>query len=290
MAQHIVTKPNAAFKSESGRLEVHQVPAWEDNLIWLIRYNEQGDCAVVDGPEAGPVLEYCEAHGLTLTTVLNTHTHGDHIGINRDLNKRGLLEGMRVVGGAKVAGSIPGLSEPVKDGDPILLGQVGGEALLTEGHIDGHISYVFEDLLFCGDALFGGGCGYLFDGPPVKMHESLNKLSDLPSHTKVCCAHEYTQDNLTFAWSVESDNASLRERIQRVWALREDGCSSVPSTIGEELATNPFLRHGSSSLREKVRQALPEEPFDNSADIFRATRLLKDKKIYREGLEPPLPI
>ena len=289
MKQHVVTKPKAPFTSQSGKLEVHQVPAWEDNLVWLIRYDDAGHCAAVDGPEPGPILDYCQRHGLTLTTILNTHTHGDHVGINRGLDRLGHLAAMRVVGPAKVSEAVPGITERVSEGDTVVLGDVQGKVMLTEGHINGHISFVFEDLLFCGDTLFGAGCGYLFDGPPEAMYESLSRLGQLPGDTKVCCAHEYTEDNLRFAWSVEPGNTDLAERIDRVWHVREAGESSVPSTIAEEVATNPFLRQHSKPLRERVAAGLGISAQSSDKDIFAATRQLKDKKAYRDGMNPPFP-
>lgn len=279
--KHAVTKPRPPFLTADGKLEIHQIPVWQDNLVWLIRAPGHPEAAVVDGPEAGPVLEYCEANGLKLTTVLNTHTHFDHIGINNELQERGALASMRVVGPKKVASSVPGINEPVVDHQEVELFGTTGLALLTEGHIDGHISYVFDDVLFCGDTLFAAGCGYLFDGPPAKMHASLKKLAGLPQQTRVCCAHEYTQDNLRFAWSLEPDNPALAARIDSVWALRARGECSVPSTLSEELKTNPFLRFDSPGLKARLAQAMPGVDLSTPEQIFAATRGLKDRKDYR---------
>ena len=254
---HVVTQPTAPFLSRDATLEIHQVPSWQDNLIWLAVCTQTGEAAAVDGPEAAGVLAYCEARGLRLTTLLNTHTHADHVGINRELERMGLLRDMRVVGPGLVASDVPGITELVGEGDSVRLGGATGLVMLTEGHIDGHVSYVFEDVLFCGDTLFGGGCGYLFDGPPAKMHASLGRLAKLPEDTWVCCAHEYTQDNLRFAWSVEPENTWLRDRIGSVWAARSRGESTVPSTIGEERRTNPFMRSDSGDLRRHVERAMP---------------------------------
>jgi len=288
--QHVVTRPTPPFVSRDGRLTVHQVPVWVDNLVWIAVCNETGEAAVVDGPEAGPVLDYCKAHGLRVTTVLNTHTHGDHVGINHDLQRRGLLDGMTVVGPARRAEDVPGLTRAVDDGDLVRVGAVEGRVLLTEGHIDGHVSFVFGDLLFCGDTMFAGGCGRLFDGPPVKMHESLKRLAALSEDTWVCCAHEYTQDNLRFAWSVEPGNAALAERIRRLWALRKDGGCTVPSRIGEERATNPFVRTESAELVASVQAALPDAPLESSLEVFTATRRLKDLGGYKARGNVGLPL
>ncbi|MCA9574164.1 MAG: hydroxyacylglutathione hydrolase [Polyangiales bacterium] len=287
---HVVTSPRAPFTTADGLLEVHQIPAARDNLVWLLRPTGGDEVAAVDGPDASAVLAYCEARGLRLTTILNTHTHGDHIGINRDLAKRGLLDGMRVVGAAATRDAIPGLTEAVSEGDTVRLGDATARVLLTEGHIDGHVSYVFSDALFCGDTLFAGGCGYLFDGPPAKMHASLGRLGQLPEGTRVCCAHEYTEDNLRFAFSVEPDNAALADRIRAVWALRARGECAVPSTVGEELRTNPFLRHHSATLRARVAEALPEQPRDTDEQVFAATRLLKNKGAYKAAGDTGLPL
>jgi hydroxyacylglutathione hydrolase len=281
--------PRAPFLTADGHLEVHQVPAAQDNLVWLLRVMGTDEVAAVDGPDAACALDYCAARGLRLTTILNTHTHPDHIGINRDLAKRGLLHGMRVVGAAATREAIPGLTEAVSDGDVVRLGRAEGSVLLTEGHINGHISYVFSDALFCGDTLFGGGCGYLFDGPPSKMHASLARLARLAPETRVCCAHEYTEDNLRFAFSVEPDNAALAERIRRVWALRARGECSVPSTIAEELATNPFLRHASPTLRSNVAAASPDALVERAEEVFAATRALKNKGAYKAQGDAGLP-
>lgn len=284
---HAVTAPQPPIPLAGGALEVHQVPAWQDNFIWLVVSKARGEAAAVDGPEAAPALDACRALGVRLTTILNTHTHPDHVGINHAL---GDLSSIRVVGPKRKAADVPGLDEPVDEGDALELFGVPVKVMLTEGHIDGHVSYALDGAVFCGDTLFAAGCGYLFDGPPVKMHDSLQRLSALPDDTRVFCAHEYTQDNLRFAWSVEPDNEALRDRIRAAWAVRARGESTVPSTIGLEKATNPFLRPYSTTIRRTVAEAFPGRELATDADVFAATRALKDEKTYRERGDDVLPL
>jgi len=288
--QHVITHPSAPFLAYEGRLTVHMVPAWIDNLIWLVECNETGETAVIDGPDAGGVLDYCEAKGLRLTTILNTHTHADHIGINRDLGRRGLLADLHVIGPGSRATDVPGLDRGVAEGDTLRIGAVEGRVMLTEGHMNGHVSYVFGDLLLCGDTMFAGGCGRLFDGPAPKMFDSLARLAALPDDTWVCCAHEYTQDNLRFAWSVDPQNPELAARIRAVWALRAKGGCTVPSRLAEERRTNPFLRSDAPELIAGVRAAMPAAKLGDPLEVFSATRLLKDGGGYKRRGEEGLPL
>ncbi|MCK6524073.1 hydroxyacylglutathione hydrolase [Myxococcota bacterium] len=264
-----------------GGARVRCVPAHEDNLIWLLELGG-GEAAVVDGPDAEATLSRCAQEGLRLTTVLNTHTHGDHVGLNRDLDRRGLLSGVRVIGPAGAAAAVPGLTDPVTEGDERVLG--GGLRLkvwLTEGHMNGHITFVTDGAIFCGDTLFAGGCGYLFDGPAQKLHDALGRFAALPDDTLVFCAHEYTLDNLRFAAWVEPDNQDLRERLEETTRVRAEGRCTVPSTIGVERATNPFLRHHSPTLRARLAEELPDAPLHDALAVFTATRALKNTARHR---------
>ena len=280
---HVVSVPTPPFRSRSGAFEVHQIPAAEDNLIWLFVCLRTGSAAIVDGPDAEAVLAYAEARGITVSHVLNTHTHGDHIGLNRDLLRRGILPGLTVVGPRKVARDVPGITQAVDDGDTVQVGACSAQVLRTEGHIEGHICFVFEDVLFCGDTLFAGGCGRVFTGDYVAMHAGLTRLAALPGDTRVCCAHEYTEDNLRFAMSVEPANRALAQRYAEVRAIRAEGRCAVPSTIALELATNPMLRASSPELIAHVHEQAPGADLATPRDVFTATRKLKDSGAYKRA-------
>ena len=243
-----------------------------DNLVWLLEDPHTSTAAVVDGPGADAAEALAASRGLRITTILNTHTHGDHVGINRAYARAGRLDEMAVIGAASRADDIPGLTRPVVEGDVVSFGDAVFEVLETPGHIDGHLSFATAGAVFCGDTLFAGGCGYLFDGPPATMFQSLTRLAALPEHTRVCCAHEYTEDNLRFAWTVEAGNEALARRIRTVWTLRAQGACTVPSTIAVERATNPFLRADSPRLRAALETRELVTPGASDAEVFAATR------------------
>ncbi|MEQ1502674.1 MAG: hydroxyacylglutathione hydrolase [Myxococcota bacterium] len=275
---HVVTQRLDPIVTDT--LEVHRVPAATDNLVWVVVDRATGDAAIVDGPSAAEVLPYVEARGIRVVAVWNTHTHGDHVGLNRDLAKRGLLPA-RVVGPAGAAADVPGLTDPVDQGDRVTLGQTVATVWRTDGHLKGHVSFVVDGFVFCGDTLFAGGCGRVLGGTHAELFDSLLRLAELPGDTRVCCAHEYTQDNLRFAWSVEPGNAALRDRIRQVWAIRSAGGCAVPSTIEVERATNPFLRPGAPEIRAVVG--------DGSAlAAFTALRDRKDQGAYKALGDGPL--
>ncbi|MFO0746955.1 MAG: hydroxyacylglutathione hydrolase [Myxococcota bacterium] len=278
---HVVTVLPAPVAIANGALEVLTVPNGQDNLVWLIVHRPSGRAAVVDGIDAAAALATCEREGLALTTVLNTHTHGDHIGINKDLARLGRLADLRVVGPRKAAADVPGLTEPVAGGDTVELFGATCRVIDCEGHIDGHVAYAFDDAVFCGDALFTGGAGRMFVGPPEVYQAGLARLRALPDATLVFCAHEYTADNLRFALSLEPGNARLQQRVEAVAAVRATGRPAVPSTLGEERLTNPFLRWDVPELAAEVRRQSGRDDLDSAVALVAATRALKDSGAYR---------
>ena len=207
---------------------------------------EGGVVAVVDPGDAAPVIAHLEREGLALAAILATHHHGDHVG-----GIRGLLARWPVPVFGPARESIPGRTHALAEGDSIVVPGIGLALSVLDipGHTAGHIAYVGERIVFCGDTLFAAGCGRLFEGTPVQMVSSLDKLSALPEATRVYCGHEYTLANLRFALAVEPGRAALLERQAREQAKRERGQPTLPSTIGEEHATNPFLRTGEATLR-----------------------------------------
>jgi len=244
------------------QLEIHQIPVLSDNYVYLARDTATGACAVVDPAVADPVLEEAARLGWRITHILNTHHHGDHVGGNRAIQA---ATGCTIVGPKADRTRIPGIEVEVDDGDRYALGEAVAEVFFVPGHTRGHIAYWFPDsqALFCGDTLFALGCGRLFEGTPEQMWHSLDKLRALPEDTRVYCAHEYTQANARFALSVDPDNAALRERAKDIDLARARGEPTVPSTLGLERRTNPFLRADDPGLAATVALsgAAPEQVF-----------------------------
>lgn len=232
-------------------LEIHQIPVLNDNYVYLAHDAATGATAVVDPATTDEVFAALEEKGWTLTHILNTHHHMDHVGGNDVIKTR---TGCTIVGPRADAGRIPGIEVEVGDGDTYALGDSVAQVFDVPGHTRGHIAYWFadSDALFCGDTLFALGCGRLFEGTPGQMWASLSKFKALPPQTKVYCAHEYTQSNARFALTVEPDNEALVARAAEIDDLRSRGERTVPSTLGEEFATNPFMRPDSPGLQRAV--------------------------------------
>jgi hydroxyacylglutathione hydrolase len=244
-------------------LRIERIPTLTDNYTYLIVCETTGEAAVVDAPEVDPVLKRVEALGARVTKLLSTHHHFDHSAANPDLAKR---YGAPVFGHASDAGRLPGLSDGLEEGDTVSVGRETARILFIPAHTRGHIAYVFDDsqAVFCGDTLFAAGCGRLFEGTPEMMFTALHeKLGPLPDATRVYCGHEYTESNLAFAAHVEPDNAAVREKRARVRAIRAKAKPdwhdatleemSIPTTIGEERVTNPFLRAADAAELGRIR-------------------------------------
>lgn len=251
-------------------LEILQIPVLKDNYVYLLHEPDSGATAAVDPAVAGPVLEALDARGWRLSHVLNTHHHGDHVGGNLELKA---ATGCAIVGAAGDRHRIPGIDVALKDGEEFRLGSASARMLEVPGHTSGHVAFWFEDdaALFCGDTLFALGCGRLLEGSAEQMWRSLERLRALPPKAKVFCAHEYTQANARFAVTIEPGNTALRERLGRVEALRREGLATVPSSLGEELATNPFLRPESPEIRQGL--GIVQAP---DVEVFAEIRRRKD--------------
>ena len=254
-------------------MKIIQIPLLRDNYAYLIVCEKTNEAAIVDPSEAEPVLRQVEKEKVALKAILNTHHHHDHTGGNPGLLGRRSLE---VYGHMADKGRIPGLTHPLNDGDEVRIGELRGKVLFIPGHTGGHIAYLFENKLFCGDTLFVAGCGRLFEGTAEQMHDSLTKLRQLPEDTLVYCGHEYTEKNIQFALTLEPNNKHLTEKMQRARSLRAKGISTVPSTMAEERETNPFLRPASREIQENLKRMFPNLSLDPVA-VFAKVRELKDQ-------------
>lgn len=253
-------------------LTAQGIPAFEDNYIWLIRHPGRPQVAIVDPGDAEPVLAVMAAEGLEPVAILITHHHYDHVGGIGDLLARYPVP---VYGPARE--TIPHLSHPVAEGDEVHIGALDAHFRVMDvpGHTSGHVAYVGHGMLFCGDVLFTGGSGRLFEGTPEQMQNSLRRIRDLPDETQVYCAHEYTEANLRFARIAEPDNAALMQRQRETTTLRAAGRPTVPAPLGLEKATNPFLRFDQASL-VRAAEAYARRPLSTDAQVYAVVRNWKD--------------
>jgi hydroxyacylglutathione hydrolase len=250
--------------------QIEQFMCRSDNFGVLVHDPESGETAIIDAPEERPILDAIQRTGWTPTVILTTHHHGDHVEANAALKQR---FGLKIVGPAAEAAKIPGIDETVEDGQVLRFGGEPVHVIATPGHTAGHVSYHLPQskLAFTGDTLFALGCGRLFEAKPPVMHASLQKLAALPLETTVYCGHEYTQANARFALTVDPTNSALKERAGDVNKLRAADNPTLPTTIGVELATNPFLRCHDPVIRRNLGMESASD-----AEVFAEIRKRKD--------------
>ncbi len=251
-------------------MRVTAIPAFRDNYVWAL--HDDRSAILVDPGEAAPILAWLDSHHLKPVAILVTHHHADHVGGIRELAAR---HDLPVYGPARE--SIPGRTHPLAGGETINIEALGlgFQVLATPGHTLGHLCYVGQGALFCGDTLFSCGCGRLFEGTPAQMHASLARIKALPGNTLVYCAHEYTLENIDFALELEPDNPALLLRFEEVRALR--GKPSVPVSLSTELATNPFLRCEEALVVVAAAQHFGT-PLQPGLEAFAAVRRWRDER------------
>lgn len=250
-------------------LAIELVPCLSDNYAYLIHDADAGLCAVVDPSEAPPVMAALDRTGWKLTHILNTHHHFDHTGGNVALKA---AFGAEVVGPGKDRDRIPAIDVGVEEGKDWRFGARSVPVLEIPAHTRAHVAFIFDDAAFTGDTLFAMGCGRLFEGTPGMMWASLSKLvARLPDATRIFCGHEYTQSNGRFALTLEPSNAALVARMKDVDAARAKGAPTIPSTMGLEKKTNPFLRPNAPELRKTLGMETATD-----VDVFAETRRRKD--------------
>jgi hydroxyacylglutathione hydrolase len=256
-------------------MQIERIPALSDNYIFLLYSLERKIAAVVDPAEAEPVLKFLRQIDVELVAIFNTHHHFDHVGGNQKLISS--FPNLCVYGGAEDRGRIPGQQVFLKEADTVEFASRSGQVFFVPGHTRAHIAYYFPPLnqeetgeLFCGDTLFAGGCGRLFEGTPKQMVNSLDKLKQLPDNTRIWCAHEYTLKNLQFALTVDGNNFDLQNRFVEVKEARSQAKATVPSLLGIEKLTNPFLRWDSPALQAATGT-------EEAARVFGRLRGMKDQ-------------
>jgi len=252
-------------------MDIQLIPAFSDNYVYLFKDPASEAVGIVDPGEAEPVLAALDRLGWRPTHIFNTHHHADHIGGNGVLKQR---FGCTIVGPAADRNRIPDLDVAVGEEDTYRFGSQEVRVFETPGHTSGHISLWFSEAsaLFSGDTLFALGCGRLFEGTPAQMWNSLLKLRALPADTRIYCGHEYTLSNARFAVTVDPDNPALKERAADIVILRDAGKPTIPTTLGVERATNPFLRADDPSVAAAVGLAGA-----NPVEVFAEIRRRKDR-------------
>ena len=254
-------------------MRVTPIRCLNDNYAYLVQPNAGPEALVVDPSEAAPVLRAVREAGARIVAILCTHHHWDHVGGVEELCAR--AEPIRVYGHSSDRSRLPGLSQPLEDGSVFEAAGLSVTALHVPGHTRGSLAYRSDDAVFTGDTLFIAGCGRLFEGTPAQMRESLDKLASLPEQTLVYPGHEYTFTNLRFAAELEPDNQRIRDKLDLVAEQQRRGEPSVPSSIGEEKLTNPFLRVRENQVMRSVSANLGADRSDVA--VFTSVRAAKDR-------------
>ncbi len=251
-------------------LEIDQFMCRSDNFGVLVHDKASGETALIDAPEESTILAAVERTGWKPSVILTTHHHADHVEANLALKER---FGLKIIGPKAEADKIPGIDETVAEGSKLEFAGHRIEVIETPGHTAGHVSYYFPDdgVAFTADTLFALGCGRLFERPAPVMFESMKKLAALPAATVIYCGHEYTLANARFAITVDPTNSALKERVAKIEKLRADEKPTLPTTIGEELATNPFMRWHDPAIRKTL--GMENAP---DVDVFAEIRKRKD--------------
>ncbi|KQP61724.1 hydroxyacylglutathione hydrolase [Methylobacterium sp. Leaf108] len=254
------------------RPEIRTFPCRSDNIGVLLRDPATGACAAIDVPEAAAVLAALDETGWTLTDILVTHRHGDHVEGIPEVKRR---TGAKVTAPLKAGGAVPEVDRTVKEGDVVRIGELAAEVWETPGHCDDHVSYVFGQagVAFAGDTLFTLGCGRILEGPPEVLWHSLSRFLALPDATQVYSGHDYVLANARFALAAEPDNAALAARMAEAEAAAGEGRFLIPTTIGMERATNPFLRSDQATLAKAVNLSAQAAP----VEVFTALRAWKNR-------------
>jgi len=251
-------------------LQIDQFMCRSDNFCVLVHDEASGQTALIDAPEESAILAAIERTGWKPTIILTTHHHADHVEANLALKER---FGLKIIGPKAEADKIPGIDETVSEGSELEFAGHKVEVIETPGHTAGHVCYFFHEagVAFTADTLFALGCGRLFERPAPVMFESMKKLAALPASTVIYCGHEYTLSNARFALTIDPTNSALKERVARIEKLRADDKPTLPTTIGEELATNPFMRWHDPAIRKNLGM---ENASD--VDVFAEIRKRKD--------------
>lgn len=253
-------------------MEIVQLPVLMDNYAYFVTCPQTGKVGLIDSPDAVAILDYLRREGKEPSAILNTHHHWDHAGGNKEICEQFEIP---VYCSEYDQSRIDKVTKTLKEGDHVQVGGLDFKVFDVPGHTLGHLAYYGHGVLFCGDTLFVGGCGRLFEGSAEQMQASLNKLRQLPDETKIYCAHEYTEQNLSFALSIEPGNKALQAKFDEVKTKRAQNLSTVPSTLGEEKSYNPFLRWDSVEIIESLKKKGCSD-LSSAVKVFAAVRKLKD--------------